>query len=166
MIEPVWLTKARADIGQRETLGPNDSPWLRQVWASLSGSWLRGQPWCGGAVAWWMQQSGIAYPKAYYRALAWAEWGTRLTRPVVGAVVVYGRGKGQGHVGIAVGRTPEGHVLTLGGNQRDQVNILPFESSRLLAARWPTAHVADWAWHLDSYLPLMASTGPVSRNEA
>lgn len=166
MIEPVWLTKARADIGQRETLGPNDSPWLRKVWASLSGSWLLGQPWCGGALAHWMQQAGIAYPKDYYRARAWASWGARLARPVVGAVVVYDRGKGQGHVGLAVGRTPEGNHLVLGGNQGDSVSIAPIAASRLIASRWPTGHVADWAWHLDSYLPLMASTGPVSRNEA
>lgn len=166
MIEPVWLTKARADIGQRETLGPNDSPWLRQILAKLSASWLRGQPYCGSAMAWWMSQSGIPYPKDYYRALAWASWGTRLIRPVLGAVVVYDRGKGLAHVGIAVGRTSEGQILTLGANQRDAVNVLPFEPARLVASRWPTAHVADWAWHLDSYLPLMASTGPVSRNEA
>lgn len=166
MIEPVWLTKARADLGQSETLGPNDSPWLRKILASLSGSWLRGQPYCGSALAWWMSQAGIAYPKAYYRALAWADWGTRLARPVLGAVVVYDRGKGQGHVGIAVGRDAAGHILTLGANQRDAVNVLPFESSRLVASRWPTDAVADWAWHLDSYLPLLASSGPVSRNEA
>lgn len=166
MIEPVWLTKARADIGQRETLGPNDSPWLRRVWASLSGSWLRGQPWCGGAMAHWMQQAGIPYPKDYYRALAWANWGTRLVRPVVGAVVVYDRGKGQGHVALAVGRTSAGQILSLGGNQSDSVSIVPIASTRLVAARWPTQGIENWGWHLDSYLPLLASTGPVSRNEA
>lgn len=166
MIEPVWLTKARADLGQRETLGPNDSPWLRKVWASLSGSWLLGQPWCGGAVAHWMQQAAIAYPKDYYRALAWSTWGTRLDRPVVGAVVVYDRGKGQGHVGLAVGRTDTGAILTLGGNQSDSISIAPFAPARLLAARWPTEALADWGWHLDSFLPLLASNGPLSRNEA
>jgi hypothetical protein len=106
-----------------------------------------------------MQQAGIAYPKDYYRARAWADWGARLLRPVVGAVVVYDRGKGAGHVGLAVGRTPEGNILTLGGNQGDSVSIVPIAASRLIASRWPTAHLADWAWHLDSYLPLLASFG-------
>lgn len=166
MIEPVWLTKARADIGQRETLGPNDSPWIRKMLGGLGGLWLLGQPWCGGAMAKWMEESGIERPRQWYRALAWAQWGSYLPRPVIGAAVVYDRGKGQGHVGIAVGRTPAGAVLTLGGNQRDAVSIVPIDVKRLVASRWPTAHLADWGWHLDSYLPLLASNEPVSRNEA
>ena len=49
--EPSYLTAARRDIGQRETLGPNDSKWIRGMWAKFSAGWLLGQPWCGGAVA-------------------------------------------------------------------------------------------------------------------
>jgi uncharacterized protein (TIGR02594 family) len=166
MIEPVWLTKARADIGQRETLGPNDSPWIRAMLKGLGGLWLLGQPWCGGAMAKWMEESGIERPRHWYRALAWAKWGTYLPRPVIGTVVVYDRGKGQGHVGIAVGRTQRGEILTLGGNQRDAVSIVPIDAKRLVSSRWPTSHLADWGLHLDSHLPLLASTEPVSRNEA
>ncbi len=165
MIEPAWLTAARRDIGQRETIAPNDSPWLRQILAKLSGSWLRGQPYCGSALAYWMQQAGIPYPAAYYRALAWADWGTRLLRPVVGSVVVFER-KGGGHVGLAVGRTPDGLLLVLGANQKDRVGIDPFDPKRVKACRWPTPGIENWGWHLDSYLPLLASTGTVSENEA
>lgn len=163
MTEPHWLQLARADIGQRESLGPNDSLWLRKVWASLSGSWLHGQPWCGGAVAHWMQQAGIAYPKDYYRARAWASWGDEVD-PTPGAVVVYGRAGG-GHVGLLVGRTAAGQLLTLGGNQGDAVNIRPFDTARVLAIRWPSERL--WDLHdITPPLPLLASTGPTSRNEA
>ena len=79
--EPHWLRTARAYLGQRETLGPNDSPWIRRLWASLRGSWLLGQPWCGAAVAGWMELCNIDYPKAYYRAKAWLEWGTKIDDP-------------------------------------------------------------------------------------
>lgn len=167
MIEPIWLTKARADIGIRETPGRETTPAIRKWLLDLGAWWTDDETaWCGVAVGHWMQAAGIDRPKAWYRAQAWLDWGYRLPRPVAGAVVVFDRGGGKGHVGLAVGRTNADELLVLGGNQRDQVSIVPIESKRLLGSRWPTGHVADWGWHLDSFLPLLASTGPVSRNEA
>ena len=87
MTDPAWLAAARADIGQRETLGPNDSPWIRRMLAKLGATWLLGQPWCGGAVAVWMQAAGCAIPKHWYRARAWATWGQDIERPAHGCVV-------------------------------------------------------------------------------
>lgn len=163
MTEPTWLARARRDLGRRETLGPNDSPWLRQILASLSGSWLRGQPWCGGAVAWWMQSSGIAYPKAWYRARAWLDWGMPLDQPAVGSVVVFERAGG-GHVGLTVGYDERGRLMVLGGNQGDAVSIAPFDLARVLGYRWPPD---QWSsYQAAPNLPLLASTAPTSRNEA
>lgn len=157
-----WLAIAESDLGERETLGPNDSPRIRQMWAALSGKWLLGQPWCGGALANWMQQCGITYPKAYYRARAWLGWGDELPEPVVGCVVVFDRAGG-GHVGLVVGRDARGNLMVLGGNQGDAVSIKPFSPGRVLGYRWPTGYLfalnpAD--------LPLLASNSPISRNEA
>lgn len=136
MIDAPWLLLARKDIGNAETLGPNDSPWLRKMWAGLSGSWLLGQPWCGGAVAHWMRGAGVAYPKAYYRAKAWLDWGIPLSAPAVGCVVVFDR-EGGGHVGLVVGRSTGGNLLVLGGNQGNAVTVKPFALSRVLGYRWP-----------------------------
>lgn len=135
-VEPPWLTRARQDYGKTETLGPNDSPWLRATLARLGAAWLVGQPWCGGAVALWMKDSDIAIPKAWYRAKAWLEWGHELHGPAVGAVVVFDR-SGGGHVGLCYGKDARGRLLVYGGNQGDKVCVAPFDQSRVLGYRWP-----------------------------
>lgn len=134
--DPPWLAAARRNIGERETLAPNDSPWLRRMWARLSGSWLLGQPWCGGALAYWMAEAGLPYPRTYYRARDWASWGVALAVPLYGCVVVLER-RGGGHVGIVVGRTARGELLVLGGNQGNEVNVRAFRVERVLGYRWP-----------------------------
>ena len=135
-----WVDAAKKDIGQSETLGPNDSPWIRSMLANMGASWLVGQPWCGGAMAKWMKSCGLEPPKAWYRAKAWADWGAPLYGPAQGCVVVFSR-TGGGHVGIVVGETDTGKLLVLGGNQGDQVKISAFDRSRVTAYRWPP--VAD-----------------------
>lgn len=134
--DPSWLVEARRDVGQRETLGPNDSPWIRRMLDRLGARWLLGQPWCGGAVAAWMQASAVDIPKHWYRARAWATWGQPLDRPVHGCVVVFER-QGGGHVGLVVGENAAGQLLVLGGNQGDAVNVRAFPRARVLAYRWP-----------------------------
>jgi uncharacterized protein (TIGR02594 family) len=136
MSKPTWLVIAERDIGNRETLGPNDSPYIRRMWAALSGSWLLGQPWCGGAVAHWMMQTGIPYPKTYYRARDWSTWGVALARPAVGCVVTFTR-QGGGHVGLVVGQDKAGNLLVLGGNQGGAVRVSAFPPERATAYRWP-----------------------------
>jgi uncharacterized protein (TIGR02594 family) len=135
-MKPSWVEIAERDIGSRETLGPNDSPFIRKMWARLSGSWLLGQPWCGGAVAYWFSQSGIEYPKTYYRARDWEKWGVGLVRPCVGCVVTFTR-KGGGHVGLVVGQDKAGNLLVLGGNQGDAVRVSAFAPERATSYRWP-----------------------------
>lgn len=162
MTEPTWLIAARADLGQRETLGPNDSPWIRNMLAKLSGLWLRGQPWCGGAVAYWMRGDGQAIPKAWYRAKAWLDWGVVLTAPLVGCVVVFDR-VGGGHVGLVVGQDAAGRLLVLGGNQGDAINIRAFGRDRVLGYRWPAGELRP---HPDGGLPVYKNGAPTSTNEA
>lgn len=156
---PAWLAIARQDIGTRETLGPNDSPWIRKMWAKLSGMWLLGQPWCGGAVAYWLTKCGISIPKAYFRARAWEDWGKPLAAPVVGCIVVFTR-QGGGHVGFVVGQDRAGNLLVLGGNQGDEVNIRAFPRSRVTAYRWPAGVPAPVA---PGPLPLLASAALSTR---
>ena len=138
--EPRWVTRARQDEGQKETLGPNDSPWIRRMLAKLGATWLLGQPWCGGAMAAWMRDCGMAIPKHWYRARDWLDWGVPLERPAHGCVVVFGR-DGGGHVGLCVGRSGNGDLLILGGNQGNAVNIRAFPVARVLGYRWPAGEL-------------------------
>jgi uncharacterized protein (TIGR02594 family) len=162
MSEPLWLLAARADIGQRESLGPNDSPWLRKVLGKLGAAWLLGQPWCGGAVAYWMEAVGIKPAKNWFRAKAWLDWGVPLNLPALGCVVVFER-KGGGHVGLVVGETPDGRLMVLGGNQGDAVNVAPFYRGRVLGYRWPVEAVNRLGTQA---LPMFANAGASSSNEA
>jgi uncharacterized protein (TIGR02594 family) len=159
--EPAWLLTARLDIGQNESLGPNDSPWIRTMWAALSGKWLLGQPWCGGALANWMQKNRIPYPKDYYRAKAWLNWGVPIAHPVLGCVVVFER-TGGGHVGLCVGQDiAKGALMVLGGNQGNKVSVLPFDPRRVLGYRWPSREFPP-----SMSLPYLASNTDFSTNEA
>ena len=157
--EPAYLALARKDLGQRETIGPNDSKWIRGMWAKFSAGWLLGQPWCGGAVAKWLSDAGYPIPKHYYRALAWADYGASLPRADQGAIAVLSR-KGGGHVGIVTGATRTGsHVRLLGGNQNDAVNETWFPASRITAYRLPPG--------VGTSMPAtIAPLGELSRSEA
>jgi uncharacterized protein (TIGR02594 family) len=153
-----WIAVASKDIGNPESLGPNDSPLIRKVLAKVNGLWLKGQPWCGSFIAYVMQQCGIPYPKDYYRAKAWASWGITCG-PVFGAVVVFER-TGGGHVGILTGQDSKGLLRVLGGNQNDMVRESWFKPDRVVAYRWPPGRS-----FVATALPVVP-TGELSRSEA
>lgn len=120
---PLYLQYAHRDIGQRENLGPNDSLYIRTMLTLLKVSWLRGQAWCGSAMAYWMQRSGLPYPKDFYRAKSWASYGKPADGPVLGAIAVKPR-VGGGHVCIVDAVGYKNGVLyyrATGGNQGDTV---------------------------------------------
>ena len=157
--EPAYLTAARRDIGLREIKGPKHAGRIVQMLQRL-GAWWRDDetPWCGVAMAAWMAEAGYGYPKHYYRALAWADWGVRLSGPMQGAVAVLSR-KGGGHVGIVTGVTAYGrHVRLLGGNQNDAVNEAWFPIERVTAFRAPPVGNLERA--------VVSPPGTMSKSEA
>lgn len=132
-----WITEAKKHLGLSEIAGPKHNPTIVN-WLIKLGAWWRDDetPWCGVFVAAVFKECGIENPKAFYRAKAWADWGAPLTVPILGCVVVLGR-DGGGHVGFVVGKTPDGQLLILGGNQGNKVSVRAFDTSRVLAYRWP-----------------------------
>lgn len=160
--EPKWMIEARKHIDLAEIPGPKHHPEILRWLKKLQAWWSEDEtPWCGTFVAHCMQEADLPIPKFWMRAKAWAEWGTRLSTPVPGCVVVFER-KGGGHVGFVVGRTSSNLLMVLGGNQGNRVSIAPFESSRVIGYFWP----ASVPLPLDRAVPLMTATGPVSTNEA
>jgi len=161
MSEPFWLEQARKDIGLRELPGAPTEPRIAG-WLKKLGAWWSDDatPWCGVAVAAWMQQAGVVLPKHWYRAKGWLDWGQTMATPAPGCVVVYER-QGGGHVGLVVGRDTLGNIMTLGGNQGDKVSILPFDPGRVIGYRWPEGMLLP-----NRSLPVVAFNGEVSRNEA
>jgi uncharacterized protein (TIGR02594 family) len=157
-----WLSEARKHIGKKEIPGAKSNPWITALWATAK--WLGVDdskvPWCGAFVAHCIKSAGLPLPKHWYRAKDWLNWGVPLTKPTEGCIVVFER-QGGGHVGFVVGVDKAGNLMVLGGNQRDAVNILPFGLDRNPQYRWPALTPLP-----KTKLPLLASNGAVSTNEA
>lgn len=140
---PLWLLPAYAAEGLREIPGPKHNPTIVKWLVKLKAWWLDDEtPWCGTFVAHCMDTAGIPYPKAWYRARAWAAWGMAV-KPQVGAVAVFSRGGG-GHVGFVVGESAT-HFAVLGGNQGNAVNVTNIQKNRLIGCRWPAGVPHDTA---------------------
>ncbi len=168
-----WIAHAYTHIGQREVPGPGVNAWIKSVWHDLKGgAWFWSHygnddsklPWCGAFVAKCMQDAGFKIPERYASAKAWLEWGSPISEPAVGAVVVFTR-DGGGHVGFVVGADVRGRLMVLGGNQGDAVSIAPFDLARVAGYRWPPG--TEIRPHTGaSNLPVMASNAASSRNES
>lgn len=135
---PKWLAVARDLIGTKEIPGVRHSN-IIQGWLRKLGAWWSDDetPWCGVFLAYCMQKAGLPFPKAYYRASAWADYGSRLRtdRLAPGAILVFQRAGG-GHVGFYLGEDKT-HYIVLGGNQSNAVSIAKIRKDRLIASRWP-----------------------------
>ena len=135
--EPVWLNEARKHIGLKEVKGSTHAPEIVQFWKDIKRGGIKDDetPWCAAFVGAMLERSGIKSSR-FESAKSYLQWGDLLTQPVVGCVVVFTR-DGGGHVGFVVGQDAQGHLLVLGGNQGDAVNIKAFPVSRVTGYRWP-----------------------------
>lgn len=137
MIEPRWVSIARAGLGQREISGPAENAWIVALWRKIKRGGIKSEdvPWCAAFVGACLEDAGIQSTR-FESAISYATWGVKLMEPVYGCVAVFTRAGG-GHVGFVVGQDPEGRVLILGGNQGNAVSIAAFPIDRVVAWRWP-----------------------------
>lgn len=166
MDDPVWIANAKKYLGMRETKGPQHNPTILKWWKELNQPFRDDETaWCGAFVGGVLAESGKSVVTGPASARSWLRLPVKLTEPAVGAVVIFWRGDRngyQGHVGFVVGKDKQGHLMVLGGNQGDMVSIKPFGKDRVLGYRWPGT-APDPARYV---LPLIASDGKVSQNEA
>ena len=99
--------------------------------------------WCAAFVNAVLEESDIVsnndhkYPLT---ARAFLQWGTKVTEPKPGDIVVFPRGNSswQGHVGFYL-KTLEmngvEYYMILGGNQNNKVSIVPYRANRALGIR-------------------------------
>lgn len=164
--EPVWMREARRFMGLKEVAGPRSNSTIIG-WAKRLGGWIASYytdddiPWCGLALAHWISFTlpSEPLPGNYLSALAWANFGSRLDTPALGAVLVFKR-PGGGHVGLYVGEDAS-HFHVLGGNQSNSVSVTRIEKARLVATRWPTSGGKPAGGRVT-----LTASGAVSRNEA
>ena len=142
--EPAWVRAGRSKIGEREIPGPKHNQWILGFWQKLGAPWIKTDDadgaWCGGFVAWCLNEAGLPYPKNYPAARSFADWGMAC-KPRVGAIGVKAR-KGGNHVFLIVGETADkAYFKALGGNQGNQVSVIDIRKSDTKFIRWPTGAV-------------------------
>lgn len=158
--DPAWVKFGRSDIGQREIVGPKHNPWIAKGWARLGWGGYNDDetPWCGFAVADWLNRAGLPYPKAFPSAASYATYGDAV-KPMLGAIGVKKR-KGGNHVFIIVGITPDGkYYKALGGNQGNMVSIVDILVSEVNFVRYPAGQPRT------DYLPVLPR-GTIAKSEA
>lgn len=133
-----WLKTAAAYLGEKEIKGPHHNPKIVALWKDGKAGAFKDDetPWCAAFVSAVLEKSDIVSARTGW-ARGYSKWGDKLHGPAIGAVAVLSRGPKFGHVGFVVGRTKEGLLLLLGGNQGDTVSIAAFDPSRVLSYRWP-----------------------------
>ncbi len=133
-----WVEIAKEYLGVKEIPGKQHNPAITKWLIGLKAWWADDEtPWCGTFVANCLRLCGCDLPKNWYRALAWADWGTKLQNPVYGCIAIKKR-EGGGHVFFVVGRSADWqYIYGLGGNQSDEVNIRRFAASEIFAYRYP-----------------------------
>jgi uncharacterized protein (TIGR02594 family) len=161
--EPVWLRRARQELGQREIPGSKHSARVLSYWEKAKLPFRDDEtPWCAGFVGAMLEDCGITSTRSGM-ARSYEKWG-QPCEAIPGAIVVFWRGSkngGSGHVGFLTGRDQHGNVMVIGGNQSDAVTIAPFSTSRVVGYRWPKGFDPSGA-----ALASMISDGKVSTNEA
>ena len=166
---PYWYATARGYLGTTEIPGPTSHPSILQ-WARNLGGWVAdffrddATPWCALFLNHVLQKAGLplsgpAGSPALLRAKSFEAYGTPLSDPCLGAILVFTR-EGGGHVALYVGETLKAYRC-LGGNQGDSVSESWLSKSRCTAIRWPDPSVAPGPrrW-------LRPDAHPLSTNEA
>jgi len=170
--EPQWLARARDFVGLREIAGPMHEPKILQLWRDAHMDYVHDDEtaWCAAFVGAMLERS-LLNSSRKPNARSYQHWGIdvkelSLGEIPLGAIIVFDRPPNpeHGHVGFAVGLTPHGDVVTLGGNQSDSVSIAPKPANRLIAARWPAEERTNLG--LLRPLPIISTTAPVSVKES
>jgi uncharacterized protein (TIGR02594 family) len=114
---------AKAEIGTKEIAGPASNPEIDDWFAKLGFSYMDDTAWCAAFVGAMLEASGLRSTRAL-NARSYMEWGEPTLDPQEGDLVVFwrvSRRDWRGHVGFFVRREGD-KIITLGGNQNDQVS--------------------------------------------
>lgn len=143
-----WIALAITFLGLKENTSktahnPTILKWLDKM-GKFNGeakSWWKNdeEAWCGLFVGYVLGESKRYVVKEWYRAKEWANpaFMTKLTKPAVGAVAVFKLSSGY-HVGFIVGKTIDGRLVILGGNQGNSVKYSSFSTANLVGSYWPS----------------------------
>lgn len=145
---PKMILEALKEFGTLEVRGSKNNQkiikWAAEVGAETARIYLSDDiPWCGLFMAVVAKRAGKEIVRDPLWALNWGNFGTHVTEPMLGDVLIFTRttsdGKKAGHVGLYVGEDEDDYHV-LGGNQSDCVCITKKLKQRLYVARRPDYH--------------------------
>lgn len=122
--------------GTRTIQGEKNNSDILKFFEAIGHDWVKNDEvaWCAAFLNYILQISGMENTRKL-NARSFLDIGEKVTEPTIGDIAVFWRldPKGTlGHVGIFVGQD-EKNIFVLGGNQQDQVNIMPIPKIRLLS---------------------------------
>lgn len=167
---PLWLQAGIGLINTHEGVGAKDNPmiidWAKEEGGDIAAEYTHDSiPWCALFAGHCLTLAGLKGPGTLWALDFAGKWPSiKLAGPAVGAFAPMVR-SGGGHIIQVVGRDQRGNIMGLGGNQSDQVSIVPFPMSRLNKGFWwPSAAVPPTQIGM-SALPVVRSDGRVSNKE-
>jgi len=131
-----WIRTGRELVGTKEIKGRLHNKAIVKMLSFLGSWWSEDEtPWCGVYTAYCLKKNGVTIPKHWYRALDYKNYGNALTKPAYGCIAIKAR-RGGGHVTFVVGKTGDGRLVCMGGNQNDMVNYAVYRESDFDEFRW------------------------------
>lgn len=167
---PLWLQAGLGLLNTKEAPGGRNNPTIID-WAKEEGGYIAREytadavPWCALFIGHILTKAGIKGTGTLWALDYAGKWpSVKLLGPAVGAIAPMKR-QGGGHVICVVGRDQHGNIMGLGGNQSDQVSVIPFPMSRLNQGFWwPNAVPLPQTGF--SSLPVVLSNGRISSKES
>jgi len=129
---PVAIQEAKQWAGKHEKVITKTGNFHKRV--GLGGNMVT-TPWCASFVNYCLMTAGAPYEKSASSQFATASKKfKRVDKPVYGALMVMrnyfegtGKAHGTGHVTFVYGKTAEGHIAGLGGNQGNRLKLSPYK---------------------------------------
>ena len=132
---------AKEDLGTWEW-AEGHNPKVVQYFADVGHSWVKDDEtaWCAAFVGAMLKKAGYKHT-GKLNARSYLDWGSPVTLKEAkpGDLVIFSRGDPngwQGHVAFFV-REEDDFIVTLGGNQNNQVNYSKYPKTRLLGVARP-----------------------------
>lgn len=122
--------------GTRTIQGEKNNSDILKFFEAIGHDWVKNDevPWCAAFLNYILQISGMENTRKL-NARSFLDIGEKVSQPILGDIAVFWRLDPQGtlgHVGIFVAQD-EKNIFVLGGNQQEQVNIMPIPKLRLLS---------------------------------
>lgn len=134
-----WIEWMESHVGEHETFIKTgvSNPFIDALFKHTTyGKAHDNIPWCAACACTALEESGYSSPHSA-AAIAFAKYGTAC-KLTVGCIVVIEHPNKSHHVTFCHSISADGHTFVgLGGNQKDSVCYSTYNSSEIIAARWP-----------------------------